>query len=194
MVVYANETDRRGDASFVIEEGAILRDGQPIIRLPDPTQMQVRTKVNDSKINDIEVGDDCLIRVDTDPEKPVRGRVRKVSSFPLPRRWYQAPIEYEVFVDIVEQSPLVRPGLRGKVEIFTDRQSGVLQSPLSSVVKMGEAYYVFVKADDQIVQRKVEIGVNNDKFVIIQSGLSDGENVILDADSYKADLASSSTP
>ena len=54
MLVYSNETDRRGESSFVIEEGALIRDGQPIFRLPDPTQMQVRTKVSDSKINQVE--------------------------------------------------------------------------------------------------------------------------------------------
>ncbi len=30
----------------------------------------------------------------------------------LTRRWFQAPIEYEVFVDITEESPLIRNGLR----------------------------------------------------------------------------------
>ena len=194
MVVYANETDRRGDASFVIEEGAMLRDGQPIVRLPDPTQMQVRTKVNDSKINDIDVGDPCLVRVDTDPETPIRAKVRKVSSFPMPRRWYQAPIEYEVFVDITEQSPLIRPGLRGKVEIFTERLQDVVQSPLTSVVKIDGEYFVFVKRAGEIQQRKVEIGPNNDRFVIIKSGLSIDEDVIVDADGYKADAKISSTP
>lgn len=194
MVVYANETDRRGDASFVIEEGAMLRDGQPVVRLPDPESMQVRTKVNDSKINEIEVGDECLVRVDTDPEKPIRGKVRKVSSFPMPRRWYQAPIEYEVFVDIVESSPLIRPGLRGKVEIFTARINDVIQSPLTSVINIDDEYYVYVKLANKIERRKVDIGSNNDKFVVIKSGLSVGEEVIVDADGYKADVTSSSTP
>ena len=156
--------------------------------------MQVRTKVNDSKINDVEVGDECLIRVDTDPERPVRGKVRKVSSFPLPRRWYQAPIEYEVFVDVVERSDLIRPGLRGKVEIFTARIENVVQSPLTSVINIDDEYYVYVKLADKIEQRKVEIGQNNDKFVVIKSGLSVGEDVIVDADGYKADITSSSTP
>jgi len=109
-VIYANENDRRGDASFVIEEGAVLRDGQPIFFLPDPTQMQVRTTVSDSKINDVIEGQEALVRVDTDPEKPVKATVRRVSSFPLPRRWYQAPIEYEVFVDIEEITELIKKG------------------------------------------------------------------------------------
>ena len=183
MVVYAKETDRRGDETFVIEEGALIRDGQPIVRLPDPDRMQVRTKVNDSKINRVQVGNECIIRVDTEPDKEIAGRVRKVSAFPLPRRWYQAPIEYEVFVDIVEANDLIRPGLRGKVEIFTERIADRVQAPLSSLIRRGDDYFAYVKSGDEIESRQVEIGVNNDQYVVIENGLQPGEEVLIDADS-----------
>ena len=183
MVVYANETDRRGDETFVIEEGALIRDGQPIVRLPDPERMQVRTKVNDSKINRVQVGNECIIRVDTEPDKEIAGRVRKVSAFPLPRRWYQAPIEYEVFVDIVEANDLIRPGLRGKVEIFTERIANRVQAPLSSLIRRGDDYFAFVKSGEQIESRQVEIGINNEQYVVIENGLQPGEEVLIDADS-----------
>jgi multidrug efflux pump subunit AcrA (membrane-fusion protein) len=149
--------------------------------------MQVRTNVSDSKINRIQVGDTCLVRVDTDPENPVNGIVRRMSSFPLPRRWYQAPIEYEVFVEIVQQSSLIRPGLRAKVEIFTERIDNVLQCPLSSVVRQDDDYYVFVMTASGIEARKVELGTNNEQFVIITAGLEAGQDVLVDGDGYKAD-------
>lgn len=185
MVVYANESNRRGDSNIVIEEGVMVRDGQAIFRLPDPTRMQVRTMVNDSKINKVKDGMPALVRVDTDPEKPIRGRVRKVSDFPQPRRWFQAPIEYEVFVDITEDSPLVRSGLRGKVEIFFEQVDNALQAPVSSLVRRDDQFYVLVKsAKTNIEPRLVEIGSNNEKFVIIKSGLKPGEQVLVDADNY----------
>lgn len=185
MVVYANENDRRGESSIVIEEGAVIRDGQAMFRLPDPTRMQVTTTVNDSKINRVETGQKAIIRVDTDPEQPIPGRVRKVSTFPQPRRWYQAPIEYEVFVDITEQSELIRSGLRGKVEIFVERIADVIQAPVSSLVRHEDSYFVLVKSDDQRIEpRAVEIGSNNDQFVIIEDGLNEDEQVLVDADNY----------
>ena len=189
IVVYANENDRRGESSIVIEEGAIIRDGQAMFRLPDPTRMQVKTTVNDSKINRVEAGQDTLIRVDTDPETPIAGRVRKVSTFPRPRRWYQAPIEYEVFVDITQQSPLIRSGLRGKVEIFVERIPDVVQAPVSSLVRHKGQFFVLVKSDDHRIEpRPVEIGSNNEKFVIIKAGLDVDEQVLVDADNYLDDI------
>jgi multidrug efflux pump subunit AcrA (membrane-fusion protein) len=185
-VVYANDSDRR-DSSIVIEEGVTIRDGQEIFYLPDPTRMQVNAKVNDSKINKVKPGQRVEVRVDTSPEIPIAGIVRRVSSFPLPRRYYQAPIEYEVFIDITEQSPLIRGGLRGKVEIFVERQENVVQAPVSSLLLNGpDNYYVIVKTDvGKIEPRRVEVGSNNEKFVVIKKGLQQGDQVLIDADNYR---------
>ena len=149
--------------------------------------MQVNAKVSDSKINKVKVGQRVEVRVDTAPETPVAGIVRRVSSFPLPRRYYQAPIEYEVFVDITESSPLIRGGLRGKVEIFVEQQENVLMAPVSSLVLRGkDTYFVIVKTSaGKIEPRLVSIGSNNDKFAVITKGLSAGEEVLVDADTYR---------
>ncbi len=196
MVVYANEVDRRGNATTIIEEGAILRDGQPIFRLPDPTKMQVLTTVNDSKINDVRVGQPAIIRLDTDPDLEFKGRVSKVASFPLPRRWYQAPIEYEVWVEIVKPTEQTRPGLRGKVEIVIEESKNKVQVPVSSLVKHQGQYYVLVKNGKQLEARSVKIGSNNDQFIVIESGLRPDELVLVDPEKYleSTNLDSTSEP
>lgn len=194
-VVYANDSDRR-DSSIVIEEGALIRDGQEIFYLPDPSKMQVNAKVNDSKINKVKAGQRVEVRVDTAPETPIAGVVRRVSAFPLPRRYYQAPIEYEVFVDITESSPLIREGLRGKVEIFVEQLDDVVMAPVSSLVLKGqETYFVIVKTPGgKIEPRSVSIGSNNEKFAVITKGLSPGEEVLVDADTYRDSIEFPSTP
>lgn len=192
-LVYANESDRR-DSSIVIEEGVTVRDGQPIFYLPDPARMQVNAKVNDSKINKVKSGQRVEIRVDTNPETPIAGIVRRVSSFPLPRRYYQAPIEYEVFIDITEQSPLARGGLRAKVEIFVEKQQGVVMAPVSSLLLNSGDYYVMVKSESGVETRKVEIGSNNETYAIVSKGLEPGENVLVDADNYRDQIEFPTTP
>ena len=115
-----------------------------------------------------------------------------MAAFPLPRRWYQAPIEYEVFVEVVEVTEEVRPGLRAKVEIFVDRQEDQLQVPLSSLVNRGNSRFVYVKRDDDVELREVEIGNFNDAFVIILSGVSEGEEVLIDPDRFEEQSESES--
>ena len=115
----------------------------------------------------------------------IQGRVREVAAFPQPRRWYQAPIEYEVFVDITEQSELVKSGLRAKAKIVVDRQQNVLQIPASSIVRRQGAYYAIVVENNRYVARFVDVGANNDKFVIIKSGLTAGERVLINPEKQR---------
>ncbi|MEM7785602.1 MAG: HlyD family efflux transporter periplasmic adaptor subunit [Planctomycetota bacterium] len=183
-VVYANDSRNR-ESSIVIEEGMVLREGQSVFYLPDPEKMQVTAKVNDSKINKVEEGQLVDVRVDTAPEKPIKGRVRRVSPYPLPRRYYQAPIEYEVFIDIVEKDPLIRSGLRAKVEIFVERYQDVIQCPVSSLVMHKESYYVICKTSAGYAAKAVAVGSNNEKFAIINEGLEPGDTVLVDADNYR---------
>ena len=186
QVVYANEIDGRGDSGIVIEEGVTIREGQQIIHLPDPENMQVRTKVNDSKINAVQAGHDAVIRLDTAPEVEIRGKVRRVGDFPLPRRWSQAPIEYEVFIDITEKSPLVRPGLRAKVEVFIEKIDDAVQIPVSALLERGTTYYVVVKPKDgQRELREVKIGPHNESTVVITEGLQVDEHVMIDPAEFR---------
>ena len=186
QVVYANEIDGRGESGIVIEEGVTVREGQAIIRLPDPDNMQVTTKVNDSKINSVHDGQEAIIRLDTAPEVPIKGIVRRVADFPLPRRWSQAPIEYEVYVDVVEKNDLVRPGLRAKVEVFVENHASVVQIPVSALLERGSDYYVVVKGDEGSRElRQVKLGPNNESMVVIQSGIQVDEHVLVDPDGFR---------
>lgn len=193
-LVYANLVDRRGDTSFVIEEGAVLRDGQPIFYLPDPTQMQVKAAVNDSKINLVQVGQPVTIRLDSAPDVPIQGQVSKVAPFPLPRRWFQAPIEYEVLVQITETSDLVRSGLRAKVEIQVDRRDSVLQTPVASILVEQDRQFVLVKNGNLVEPRPIVTGPNNEQFAVVEDGLLAGEEVLIDPERYREWIQFTSNP
>ena len=57
VVVHANKySSRGGNAEFVVEAGANVRERQAIVRLPDPTLMQVKCKINESRMTLISEG------------------------------------------------------------------------------------------------------------------------------------------
>ena len=57
VVVHANRySSRGGNAEFVVEAGATVRERQTIIRLPDPSLMQVTCKSTQSILNCLLVG------------------------------------------------------------------------------------------------------------------------------------------
>lgn len=192
MVVYANDFDR--EEALLIEEGVMVRDGQPIIRMPDTNYLQIKANVSESKISLLSSGQSAVVRLDTDREVTVAGTVRKVSTFPIPRRWFQAPVEYEVFVDITESHPDVRPGLRGKVEVIVERIDDAIQCPVSALVRDEDNFYILVVAGNNVSIRSVSVGPANLKNIVVTEGLQPGERVILDPETYWPRLKASVAP
>jgi multidrug resistance efflux pump len=175
QVVYAND-ERRG---VVIEEGAIIRDNQVVVRLPDIKNMEVAVRINESHVNRIETGQIAKIELDADPDNPLDGEVRQVAAYPFPLRWHGAPLEYDTKVTVINPPSSLRPGLRAKVKIFFESQLGVLQVPLASVMEHEESHYCLVRTDTGWDTRRVTIGTNNNTHVVIENGVSEGDVVTL---------------
>lgn len=178
QVVYANDYERR--ENVVIEEGAEIRQRQVVLWLPDPTQMRIAAKINDSKLNRIDVGNAVRIVLDIDPDLPLVGELAEVNPFPFPRRWHGAPIEYGAKIRVNNPPKSLRPGQRAKVHIFVDSKINVLQAPIQSIVERDGKYYCLVRKDARTWKlRQVEVGPNNDSFVVVEKGLEVGDQVAL---------------
>lgn len=175
QVVYAND-ERKG---VVIEEGAIIRDNQVVVRLPDIKNMEVAVRINESHVNRIETGQIARIELDADPEHPLDGKVRQVAAYPFPLRWHGAPLEYDTKVTVINPPSTLRPGLRAKVKIYFESQTDVLQVPLASVMEHDESHYCLVRTDAGWDTRRVTIGKNNNTHVVIENGITEGDVVTL---------------
>lgn len=185
QVVYATSAERRRDEEVIIEEGALIREGQTVIRLPDTRNMQVRAVVNESRINLVRPGAVAKIELDSKPGVFMDGYVETVDAFPMSRRWSSSTKEYGAIVKITSpEAQDLRPGLRAKVTVFVARESNALQVPVQSVVERDGLNYCLVAENNIWTPKPVEVGPNNDKFVVIREGLTAGQQVALDATQY----------
>ncbi len=80
------------------------------------------------------------------------------------------------------------PGMIADVRVFVERK-GVLTIPKSAVLWTGKHSYVYVKQDDtKYVIREITTGSENESYVEITSGLSEGEEVVVNG-VFKLDSA-----
>lgn len=194
-VVYANETDRRGNQEVVIQEGAVIRERQPVIRLPDMTQMQVKAKINESRIGFVRTGMKATITLDAFSDLRLDGVVTRVDEFPLPPGWSSGNIkQYATYVEMVDPPPGIRPGLTANVEIHVDQIPDAIAVPVHALHEHKGEYYCLVQSEDGIQARWVDIGASNDKHVVIKSGLAVDDSVIENPDVFVADLSFPAPP
>ena len=92
VVVHNNVFSGRGGAEFVVEAGASVRERQCIIKLPDPNRMQIKAKINESRITLIRDGMPVKITI-TAASDELKGRVKRVNKYAEPGSWFSSSVK-----------------------------------------------------------------------------------------------------
>lgn len=180
MVVYANEQNRMrfgGQQTSEIKEGAVVREQQAILRLPDLGKMQVRCTVHESKVDRIRPGMRARIRIQ---DREFQGTVVSVANQPEPSGFHSAAVkEYATVVKLEGDTKGIRPGMTAEVEILVAHLKDVLPVPVAGIFEHRGVTYCCVKDGPKVDKRVVELGMTNDKYVEVRSGLQEGMEVVL---------------
>lgn len=185
QVVYANQDTRRWSSeSDMIKEGSTVRERQVLIRLPDPQQMQVKAMINESNIASVKVGMKAIIAFDALSSKTFTGTVIKVNQYPE-ITWMSSAKDYVCIIRIDEGADDIRSGLTAEVKVIAEKIPDVLMLPVQCVVEVNGRDYVLQNHNRQWSCKEVRLGLSNDKQVIIEEGLSEGERVVTGARQYK---------
>jgi HlyD family secretion protein len=187
VVVHANKySSRGGNAEFVVEAGAIVRERQSLIRLPDPTAMQVTAKINESRVTLVREGMPAKIRVDAIPGLELLGRVKKVNRYAEPGSWFSSSTkEYACAIEIVNPPDTIRTGMTAEARIFVEQLTDAVQIPIQGVYEhLGNTYTLLRKPAGGFETRAIKLGATNDTMATIESGVEPGETVVLNLRSY----------
>jgi HlyD family secretion protein len=188
QVVYVNFINRwEPQRSVMIEPGAQIWERQSIIRLPDHEQMQVKARVNESKISMVAPGMSATIKLDALPDAELEGTVVKIEESPLPSS-ASGVKEYETTVRVHKSPPGMKVGLTAEVTIHVERSPGQLQVPVHAVLEHGDRHFCVFYKDGQFEAREVKIGSANEKFVVIREGLAENEQLVANPAAHRDKL------
>lgn len=177
-VIYVNETRGPAGSEFIVYEGAMVRERQTFLRLPDPNKLQVIADVHEGKINYIKAGMPVSVRTDATAGRDIHGTVIKVNELPQPTNFWMGNVkEYRVTIKIDPEEGVL-PGMTADTRILVEQQSDVLMIPTHTVFEHGGKYYTIVPMGKKWAAKKLELGSSNDKMVIVKSGLQREEKVL----------------
>ncbi len=185
QVVYANESGGRNGQDVIIQEGTVVRERQVIVRLPDPTRMQVKARINESRVDFVRSGFPVIIHVDALPGTELQGTVRRVSDYPISGGFFGSSVkEYATFIEVHDPPQGLRPGMTAEVSIRVDQNENSLQLPVQAVFERGEKHWVLMDGPSGLRAQEVKIGANNDKYVVIRSGVEKDQEVLSNPRKY----------
>ena len=172
--------DRRFSSESMIEEGAVIRNRQEIIKLPDISHMKLTVRIHESHINQIRTTQPAFVVLDSMPDKRFRGVVGKVAPLPdSSSRWGNPNLKvYLTEIRITDDMPDVKPGVSARAEVVITNLSSVLTVPIQSVTTRRGQQVVYL-AGDSPRPMPVQVGMYNNKFIEIVSGVEEGDRVML---------------
>jgi len=159
-----------------ITEGATVRKDQVLLLMPDLSKMQVRVGIHESIVDRIKPG--LAARV-TLPDKTLGGKVSSVASVTRPAGWWTGNVvKYDTIIELPSVEGL-KPGMSAEVEVIMDRHEDVLTIPVAAVVETEEGEFCWVKTVDGPKRRSLHLGDTNDQFIVVEAGLKEGDEVVL---------------
>lgn len=176
--------------------------GTEIMRIANLNEMEVQVNVSENDILSVEVGDKVDISVDAYLESMFKGKVTQIanSSSNISQQSLSTDqvTNFVVKIKIDQESyaklrtsnnryPL-RPGMSASVDIFTEVEEGVLSLPIQAVTvresdeedKFGKKKLkevVFRMVGDSVEMVDVKTGIQNTEYIVLKSGLSEGDRI-----------------
>jgi HlyD family secretion protein len=180
LVVYATQFSRGSRSRTTIEVGREVYEREEIMSIPNTTQMAVDTKIHETNIDKIVLGQRARIIVDAMPDTVFYGQVTKISPLPDQAGFMSNPDLKIYSTDVsLQGGEMLRPGMSAKVEIVIAQLKDVLAVPVQCVSNRSGKKVCYVHTLTGNEPREVQTGPYNDKFVQIISGLNEGDAVLL---------------
>jgi RND family efflux transporter MFP subunit len=174
MVIYVTEWNGRKRTA-----GSQISSWDPAVAtLPDLTQMESVTYVNEIDVRKVAVGQPVAITLDADPSKRLTGKVTSVANVGEQRPNADAKV-FEVKVTVEQADTTLRPGMTTGNAIETFRTDSALYVPIEAISSDGGVPIVYKQSGGGAVKQEVVTGAMNDDEVIILRGLAEGDGVLL---------------
>ena len=183
MVIYEKEWNGRK-----ITTGSQVSSWNPTVAtLPDLTQMESVTYVNEVDIRKVQAGQPVAISLDSDPSKRLTGTVSSVANVGEQRPNTDAKV-FEVHITVAQSDTTLRPGMTTSNAIETLREEDVLSIPIEALHSESGVPFVYRPAGGGVRKQEVLTGPMNDTHVIIWHGLGEDDRVLLTPPSNRDDL------
>jgi HlyD family secretion protein len=190
-----------------LKAGDVLKAGDTIGYTADYDHMQFEIAIDELDIAKLKLGQSTNVTIDAFAEtnvKPIRGTVSKVS---IEGTSTNGVTTYPVTIQI-EKADNLKSGMNANAEILIEKRNDVLFVPIQAVHKRAGKSFVSIRKQDgsmkeakningennasgtvqksfkqnqltNIEMREVEVGINNEEYIEILSGVKEGEVVIL---------------
>jgi RND family efflux transporter MFP subunit len=177
MLIYGRTFGRGGSRKLSI--GSYVSMQSPTIAtLPDLSALVSETYVEEIYISKIKVGDSARIYIDALKNQEKIGAISNISNVGQEMTGFDSKV-FKVNIRIKTDNNKIKPAMTTNNDIIISREKNVLVIPRSALFSENGKQHVYVRDSGKNHLRNVECGGQSDKFVVIKSGLKEGDKILL---------------
>ena len=156
-----------------LDPGAMVAPGIPVAMVANINAVKVEINIPENDISYIKTGSKANIKVSSYPNDIFNGQLTKISPVLNPMsRTSQASIS------IVNPGHKLRPGMFANVDLIINEHTNAIVVPQKAVTDNGDKKVVFILNGETAEMKEVSIGLENNDFVEILTGINSGETII----------------
>jgi HlyD family secretion protein len=162
--------------------------GSSLMTIANPASIHTEVNVDEADIANVAVGQRVRVFAIAYPDEPVEGIVDSIAVTAKVAEGQQGQ-SFAVKVKFVDASKItLRPGMTCRAEIFTATKQDALSVPIQAILVDEDLTdgrterHVFVARDGRAVKTPVEVGLSDDTYQEITSGIVAGDDVIVGPD------------
>ncbi len=152
---------------------------QPLVAVPDPSQLVVETRVREVDLHKIAVGRSVHVSVDAYPGLSLSGSVATIGALAQEDAARAGTRFFPVTVTLTTSDDRLRTGMTARVEIEVASIASALLVPLQAVVDEDGASNCYVLTRTGPQRRPIEVTGQNALVAAVGRGLAPGDTVLL---------------
>ena len=174
MLIYGRDNTREK-----IKVGSTVSGYMPVIAtLPDMASMISLTYVNEIDISRIKTGQKVFIGIDAVPDKKLEGEVISLANMGQPMPKSDAKV-FEVKIKVYGDVTELKPAMTTSNIIRTGEFADTIFVPSEAVFKNDSMQFVVVEQGNMFIKKVVDLGDENENFMVVRKGLQEGETVLM---------------
>ena len=161
-----------------VETGDEVTGGQQLCQVADFSTLSVSIRVDEYDIGEVSVGQECTVTA-TSQERSFDAKIASIDYVSQST----GNVAYYTATANVEVSEGIYPGMQATITIPKESAENVviLKMDALSFDRTNQAFVYMKDESGELIQVPVEVGLDNESYVEIKSGLKEGDTVYVEA-------------
>lgn len=152
----------------------------PIATLPDMSKVISEIYVKEIDIAKINTGDSVRVSFDALDGLVINGNIKNIARVGEDHKDFDMKV-FKVIIYLDHSDEGLKPAMTSNNDIVLTKVDTAISVPVNAVFSGDGTKYVYLKTPDGPKKQVIVTGLDNEKFILVESGLHEGDKVLLEA-------------